>query len=78
MKLTPPLLFSRLALPPSPAALAVIAIAFVLPGLAGHDPWKTHDVLGISIVHGMAQTGDLLVPRIAGLLWLSDPPLKKK
>ena len=75
MKLTPRPIFSRLALPPSPAALAVLALAFVLPGLAGHDPWKTHDVLGISIVHGMAQTGDLLVPRVAGLLWLSDPPL---
>ncbi len=65
----------RLKLPPSPAALAAIALAFVLPGLAGHDPWKTHDVLGISIVHGMAQTGDYVVPRVAGLLWLSDPPL---
>src|SRR5205814_5205871 len=71
MKLTPP----RLSLPPSPAFLAAIALAFVLPGLAGHDPWKTHDVLGISIVHGMAATGDGLVPRVAGLLWLPDPPL---
>jgi 4-amino-4-deoxy-L-arabinose transferase-like glycosyltransferase len=71
MKLTPP----RLSLPPSPAFLAAIALAFVLPGLAGHDPWKTHDVLGISIVHGMALTGDGLVPRVAGLLWLTDPPL---
>ncbi|HZQ71345.1 MAG TPA: hypothetical protein VFB08_00395 [Burkholderiales bacterium] len=71
MKLTPP----RLSLPPSPAVLAAIALAFVLPGLAGHDPWKTQDVLGLSIVHGMAQTGDWLVPRVAGLPWLSDPPL---
>lgn len=52
-----------------------MALAFVLPGLAGHDPWKTHDVLGISIIHGMATSGDLLVPRIAGLQWLADPPL---
>ena len=47
----------------------------MLPGLAGHDPWKTHDVLGVSIVHAMAQGGDGLVPRVAGLAWLSDPPL---
>jgi len=65
----------RFTQPPTPIALAAIAFAFVLPGLAGHDPWKTHDVLGISIVHGMAQTGDGLVPRVAGLAWLSDPPL---
>ena len=73
--MTLPPQFSRLTLPPSPAILAAIALAFVLPGLAGHDPWKTHDVLGVSIVHGMAVTGDYLVPRVAGLLWLPDPPL---
>jgi len=65
----------RLQLPPSPAALAAIALAFVLPGLAGHDPWKTHDLIGLSIVHGMALTGDVLVPRVAGVVWLYDPPL---
>ena len=62
-------------LPPAPAALALIAAAFVLPGLAGHDLWKSHDALGLGIVHGMAQSGDLLVPRVAGLLWMYDPPL---
>lgn len=65
----------RLSLPASPAVLAAIALAFVLPGLAGHDPWKTQDVLGISIAHGMALTGDWLVPRVAGRPWLTDPPL---
>jgi 4-amino-4-deoxy-L-arabinose transferase-like glycosyltransferase len=65
----------RLQLPPSPAALAAIALAFVLPGLAGHDPWKTHDAIGISIVHNMALSGDAVVPRVGGAVWLSDPPL---
>jgi 4-amino-4-deoxy-L-arabinose transferase-like glycosyltransferase len=65
----------RLQLPPSPAALAVLALAFVLPGLLAHDPWKTHDAIGISIAHNMAQSGDALVPRVAGAVWLSDPPL---
>ena len=65
----------RLQLPPSPAALAAVALAFVLPGLAGHDPWKTHDAIGISIAHNMALSGDAIVPRVAGSVWLSDPPL---
>jgi len=65
----------RLSLPAAPGVLALVALAFVLPGLAGHDPWKTQDVLGISIVHGMASSGDWLVPRVAGRPWLSDPPL---
>lgn len=63
-----------LRLPPTPAALALIAAAFILPGLTGHDPWKTYDAVGIGIVHGMAATGELLVPRLAGALWMHDPP----
>lgn len=65
----------RLALPPVPAVLALMALAFVVPGLAGHDPWKTFDVIGIEIAHQMHLSGDWLVPRVAGEPWLDDPPL---
>ncbi len=65
----------RKSLPPSPAALAVLAVAFALPGLAGHDPWKSHDALGLGIVWDMLSSGDAIVPRVAGRLWLADPPL---
>ena len=65
----------RLTLPPSNAALALIALAFALPGLAGHDLWKTHDAIGLGIVYDMATSGQPLVPRVAGMPWLFDPPL---
>jgi len=65
----------RLPLPPSPAVIAVLAIAFALPGLAGHDPWKSHDALGIGVIWQMALSGDPIVPRIGALAWLADPPL---
>jgi 4-amino-4-deoxy-L-arabinose transferase-like glycosyltransferase len=65
----------RLGEPLSPAALALIALAFVLPGLAGHDLWKSHDAIGLGIVHEMARSGEFIVPRVSGLLWLNDPPL---
>ena len=65
----------RLALPPKPGPLALIALAFALPGLTGHDLWKTHDAIGLGIVHDMATSGSPLVPRIAGMSWLFDPPL---
>ena len=64
-----------LVLPPSAAVLALIALAFIVPGLAGHDPWKTHDAIGVAIAHGMVTSGDALVPRVAGMPWLYDPPL---
>ena len=69
------MLLPRLALPLPPAALALIALAFVLPGLAGHDPWKSHDAIGLGIVHDMAKSGEYIVPRVSGWLWLNDPPL---
>ena len=65
----------RLALPPAPVVLALMALAFVLPGLAGHDPWKAYDALGIEIAHQMHLSGDWVVPRVAGEPWLEDPPL---
>jgi 4-amino-4-deoxy-L-arabinose transferase-like glycosyltransferase len=70
----PLLKFPRFQLPPSPAALGWIALAFVLPGLVGHDPWKSHDALGIGVAWEIARSGDPIVPRIADLAWLSDPP----
>jgi 4-amino-4-deoxy-L-arabinose transferase-like glycosyltransferase len=67
--------FPPLRLPLPPAALALFALAFVLPGLAGHDLWKSHDAIGLGIVHDMAKSGELIVPRVSGWLWLNDPPL---
>jgi 4-amino-4-deoxy-L-arabinose transferase-like glycosyltransferase len=56
-------------------ALPLIALAFVLPGLAGHDPWKSQDAIGLGIVHEMAKSGEYIVPRVGGWTWLHDPPL---
>ena len=64
----------RLALPPSPAALALIALAFVLPGLL-HQPWKSVDVVTLAVSNEMLLSGDWLLPRLAGQLWLDDMPL---
>jgi len=64
----------RLSLPPSHAVLILLALAFVAPGLVGHDPWRAFDVISIEIVHQMHLTGDWVVPRIAGEAWLEDPP----
>lgn len=59
----------------SPALLVVLAAAFILPGLPGHDLWKSRDAIGLGVVHAMAARGDLVVPHIAGRLWVEDAPL---
>jgi 4-amino-4-deoxy-L-arabinose transferase-like glycosyltransferase len=64
----------RLVLPPSHAVLALIALAFVAPGLVGHDPWRAFDVIAIEVAHQMHLSGDWIVPRVAGEPWLEDPP----
>jgi len=53
----------------------LLALAFALPGLVGHDPWKSFDAIAIEVVHQMHRTGDWLLPRIATDPWLEDPPL---
>jgi 4-amino-4-deoxy-L-arabinose transferase-like glycosyltransferase len=64
----------RLTLPPPTGLLALAAALYLLPGL-GHDLWKSQDAIALGIVHSMASSGELLVPRIAGLAWVHDPPL---
>jgi len=65
----------RLALPPRPGVLLLLALAFALPGLVGHDPWKTFDAITLEIGHQMMLTGDWVVPRVAGQPLLDNPPL---
>ena len=52
----------------------MLALAFVLPGLFNHDPWKSFDAIGIEVVNHMQLSGDWLIPRVAGDPWLEDPP----
>lgn len=64
----------NLALPLALPLLAVLVLAYLLPGLIGHDPWKTEDAIGIGIVHQMLQHGQWLVPHLAGEPFLEDGP----
>lgn len=65
----------RIEVPPSPVVLALLAFAFLAPGLTGHGPWKTLDLVSIDIAYRMHASGDWLVPRMAGELWFEDAPL---
>jgi len=64
----------RITLPLAPALLALLVLAYLLPGLVGHDPWKTDDAIGIGIVHQMLEHGRWIVPYLAGEPFLEDGP----
>src|SRR5262245_51416654 len=57
------------------AALIVLAAAWVLLGLVGHDPWKFDDATNFGVAIEMAQSGDVVVPHLAGEPFLNRPPL---
>ncbi|HEX4928814.1 MAG TPA: hypothetical protein VFV74_12490 [Burkholderiales bacterium] len=59
----------------SPALLAALVVLFIVPGLTGHDLWKSQDAIALGVVHDMAVRGHLLVPHVAGATWLEDGPL---
>ncbi len=65
---------SRIDLPLSPALFALLLLAYVLPGLVGHDLWKTEDAIGIGIAHQMLEHGRWLVPHLAGEPYWDDGP----
>jgi 4-amino-4-deoxy-L-arabinose transferase-like glycosyltransferase len=65
----------RIPLPLASWPLAALVAAFLLPGLVGHDPWKTEDALGFGVVHQMLASGDWLRPMLAGEPFYEDGPL---
>ncbi len=57
------------------AGLVLLCAAWVALGLAGHDPWKTEDATSIGVAAAMAQSGDFVVPTLAGEPYVTRPPL---
>jgi 4-amino-4-deoxy-L-arabinose transferase-like glycosyltransferase len=55
--------------------LAAICLAWILPGLTGHDPWKPDEAYTFGVVYEMLKGGSWIVPRLAGEVFLHEPPL---
>jgi 4-amino-4-deoxy-L-arabinose transferase-like glycosyltransferase len=56
------------------AAFVLLAI-FVCLGLIGHDPWKQDEAYAFGIVYSMLNSGDWVVPTLAGEPFVEKPPL---
>lgn len=57
------------------AGLLLLAVAWIALGLVGHDPWKFDDATNFGIAWEMNQSGDFVVPHLAGEVDLTHPPL---
>ena len=53
----------------------VVCLAWLLPGLAGHDPWKSDEAIVFGVISEMVRTGDWTQFRIAGEAFLEKAPL---
>jgi 4-amino-4-deoxy-L-arabinose transferase-like glycosyltransferase len=61
--------------PAKTALFLVVCVAWLLPGLVGHDPWKTDEAIAFGVVNEMLRSGDWLVPALAGETYLEHAPL---
>lgn len=55
--------------------LALLLAAWMLPGLLGRDPWKADEAYTFGLVQHIIETGDHLVPTLAGEPFMQKPPL---
>ena len=69
-----PIIFDGASTPVKTALFIIICAAWILPGLIGHDPWKT-EATTFGIVYSMLQDGNWLVPTVAGIANHDYPPL---
>ena len=53
----------------------VLCVAWVLPGLVGHDPWKADEAVVFGAVNGILQGGDWVAFQVAGEPLLDRAPL---
>lgn len=70
-----PAQFSRPENPLKHWLLTLLCIAWILPGLIGHDPWKPDEAYSFGLVYHILQNGDWVVPTLAGEPFMEKPPL---
>lgn len=61
--------------PATAVTLGLLCLIWLLTGLIGHDPWKPEDAYSFGIIYSMLQSGNWLVPTLAGEPFMSNPPL---
>ncbi len=55
--------------------LFLLCVVWVFTGLVGHDPWKPDEAYSFGLIYHYIQSGDWLIPTLAGEAYLDKPPL---
>lgn len=55
--------------------IGLLCLAWIVPGLIGHDPWKTDEAYNFGVIYDILRGGSWLVPTLAGEPFLDEPPL---
>lgn len=55
--------------------LALLSAIWILTGIIGHDPWKPDEAYSFGLINHILQSGDWLVPTLAGEPYMDKPPL---
>jgi len=55
--------------------LATICLAWILPGLIGHQPWKPDEAYSFGLIYHILQSGDWIIPTLGGEPFMEKPPL---
>jgi 4-amino-4-deoxy-L-arabinose transferase-like glycosyltransferase len=70
-----PISFDGSRTPLKATLFLLVCLAWLLPGLVGHDPWKPDEAVVFGAVHEMLRSGDPVVFRLAGEPYLERAPL---
>jgi len=57
------------------ALLTLLCAVWILTGIVGHDPWKPDEAYSFGLTYHILQSGDWLVPTLAGEPYMDKPPL---
>ncbi|MFN7087650.1 MAG: ArnT family glycosyltransferase [Burkholderiales bacterium] len=60
---------------PRTVLVALLCLAWILPGLIGHDPWKPDEAYSFGLVYEILQGGSWIVPTLAGEPFMEKPPV---
>src|ERR687896_502572 len=55
--------------------VVLLCLAWLLPGLVAHDPWKPDEAYTFGVVYEMIRGGSWVAPALAGEPFLKEPPL---